>query len=192
MPARDPRPHRAGRDVEHVGDLGVVEVAQVAQHHRDPELLGERARARRRRRAGFRHGPRSTVPRRPARGRLQGRRARAAPGAPQLVERRVGGHPVAPGGERGPAVEPADAARDRDHRLLGGVERVLRMADDASAHARGCGRRAGRGGPRAARRSPPDGACGEIGVAPVTQASPRSRGGSAWARRGCSRSRAAG
>ena len=39
--SRDPRPHGAGRDVEHGGDLRVVEVAQVAEHDRDPELLGQ-------------------------------------------------------------------------------------------------------------------------------------------------------
>ncbi len=37
---RDPGADGARRDVEHLGDLRVVEVAQVAEHHRDPELLG--------------------------------------------------------------------------------------------------------------------------------------------------------
>ena len=37
--ASDPGPHGAGRDLEHLGDLGVVEVAEVPQDDRDPELL---------------------------------------------------------------------------------------------------------------------------------------------------------
>ena len=37
----DARAHRAGRDAQHLGDLRVVEVAEVAQHHRRPELLGQ-------------------------------------------------------------------------------------------------------------------------------------------------------
>ena len=41
--------------------------------------------------------------------------------------------PVEPGGERGAAVEARDPADDRDHRLLGRVERVLAVGDDAAA-----------------------------------------------------------
>ena len=40
-PPGDPRPHRSGRDVEHRGDLRVVEVGEVAQHDGDAEVLGE-------------------------------------------------------------------------------------------------------------------------------------------------------
>ena len=40
-PSRDPRADGAGRDLEHLGDLCVVEVAQVPQDHRDPEVVGE-------------------------------------------------------------------------------------------------------------------------------------------------------
>ena len=39
--AGDARPDGPRRDVEDLGDLGVVEVAQVTEHHRDPELLGQ-------------------------------------------------------------------------------------------------------------------------------------------------------
>ena len=39
--AGDPRLHGADRDVEGGGDLGVVEIAQVAQHDGDAELLGQ-------------------------------------------------------------------------------------------------------------------------------------------------------
>ena len=130
--------------------------------------------ARRRRRGGRPPGPRSTTRRRRVRGRLERTerrgvgRQRPPPLAPQLVEGRVGRDPVAPGGERGPAVEPADPACDGDHRLLGGVERVLGMGDDATAHAVDAVgvtveqhlERA----PVAVRR-----ACGEDGVALVTQ-----------------------
>ena len=37
----DPGLHGAERQVEHVGDLGVVEVGQVTQDHRHPEVLGQ-------------------------------------------------------------------------------------------------------------------------------------------------------
>ena len=39
--AGDPRLDGADRDVERLGDLGVVEVGDVAQHDRHPELLGQ-------------------------------------------------------------------------------------------------------------------------------------------------------
>ena len=40
MTARDPRADRPRWEVEDFGDLRVVEVTQVAQYHRDAELLG--------------------------------------------------------------------------------------------------------------------------------------------------------
>ena len=40
-PRGDPGAHRPGGHVEHLGDLRVVEVAEVPQHDRDPELLGD-------------------------------------------------------------------------------------------------------------------------------------------------------
>jgi hypothetical protein len=53
--------------------------------------------------------------------------------AASLVERGVRRHPVQPRRERRAAVETADAAGDCDHRLLRGVERVLRVAENAPA-----------------------------------------------------------
>ena len=39
--AGDPRLDGADRDVEHLGDLGVVEVGDVAEHDGGPEVLGQ-------------------------------------------------------------------------------------------------------------------------------------------------------
>ena len=65
----------------------------------------------------------------------RGRRWRDRPAlaAAELVEAGVGGDPVGPGRERGPAVVAVEAAGDGDQGVLGGVERVVLVAGHASA-----------------------------------------------------------
>ena len=127
----DPGPHGAGRDAEDLGDLRVVEVAEVAQHDRGPEILGD---------AGDRGVDVEAVPDRVRSCDRGSRRVRstaptgwAAAAPSQLVDRGVRGDPVDPGSECGAPVEPFDGAGDGDHRVLGRVERVVGMADDAAA-----------------------------------------------------------
>src|SRR6478735_8147511 len=106
---------------------------------------------------------------------------RSAPRAAQLVDGRVGGDAVAPRAEGGTPVEACDAARDRDHRLLGGVERVFGMRDDAAAHrVDAIGVTVEEDLERAAVAT--DGPGDERAVVLVTQPSPRPPRRSAWSR----------
>ena len=126
--AGDAGAHRAGGDPERLGDLGVLEVAQVAQHHRGAELL---------RQAGQR-----VVDGHPVRdlgragGTVAGRlddqldRRRSAPAPAELVEADVGGDPVHPGREGRAAVEAVQAPHDGDQRLLRGVLGVAAVAEE--------------------------------------------------------------
>ena len=140
-----PRP-RAMRDltvptgiVEHLGDLGVVEVGDVAQHDRGAELLGqvvERVVDGHPVDDGVDAGARRAGRRPRATGRRRRRRAAPAAGARRrssssaaLVAMRYD-----PRRERRAAVEPGEAADDADHRLLGGVVGVAAGAGDAPAH----------------------------------------------------------
>ena len=94
-------------DIEDLGDLGVVEVTQIAQHHGGPELraelrqrgvdveAGDHRRLHRRRPGRL---PAAAAPSRPVVGKL-GRLRPAFPAA-QFVESGIGGDPVEPGGEQ--------------------------------------------------------------------------------------------
>ena len=117
----------------------VVVPGEVAEHDRDPELLGQRgeggvdvepvAHGVVDRRRGVGHGVR------PWSGSSSGSRSagRRAPAA-ELVEAGVGGHPVGPGRELRSAVEGADAAHDQQQGLLGRVGGVGVVAGEATAH----------------------------------------------------------
>ncbi len=136
--AGDPRLHGAERDRQHLGDLGVVEVGDVAQHDGSAELLGQVVEG--------------VVDGHPQSGRLDAPlgervddlgprlvvgddvRRRPPAAAAQLVEGGVGGDAVDPRGERRAPVEAGEAADDADHRLLGGVVGVAAGAGDAPAH----------------------------------------------------------
>jgi hypothetical protein len=122
-PPGDPRSHGAGRDLEDLPDLRVVEPEDVAQHHRRAELdresrqggvdgvpIGNRGLERGRSRAGVR-------------GEVLGREGTTLAPA-QLVEARVRRHPVGPGREGGATVEAIQTPNDGDQRFLGGVGRV--------------------------------------------------------------------
>ena len=135
MSASRPRPramrlsHCSGCEVEHLGDLGVVEPGEISEYDRRLEFLGElRERIididaggdglagieRRATTEGLicdvlvirEAGLRATTP------------------ATELVETGVGGDPVRPGRERRAAVEALESLDDGDQRLLGGVERA--------------------------------------------------------------------
>ena len=126
--------HGAGRELEHRGDLGVVEVAHVAEHDGDAEVLrqlgeggveaqpiGDR---------GVHGGAGSARSARSSSGRPE---AGSPPAAAQLVEAGVGVDAVGPRRERRAAVEAGEAAHDGDQRLLGGVGGVGVVAGDAPA-----------------------------------------------------------
>jgi hypothetical protein len=131
----DARSNGAGRHIEDLGDLGVVEVAQVPKHDGDAELF--RQLAQRRVHVDTRA---DRVLGRRSRGNARPRIAYDVDGtrpaclAPALVERGVRRDAIEPRRERRPAVEAPDAARDGDHGLLSGVERVVGIAEDAPAH----------------------------------------------------------
>ena len=128
-PTSDATPHCSGCEVEHLGDLGVVEPGEISEYDRRLEFLGElRERIvdidaggdglagieRRATTEGLicdvlvirEAGLRATTP------------------ATELVETGVGGDPVRPGRERRAAVEAIESLDDGDQRLLGGVERA--------------------------------------------------------------------
>ena len=116
---------------EHRGDLGIVEPRKVAQRHRGA-VVGGKGRERgvdvetRIDRAGRVGNGRDIT-------RVLGCDRSPLPPA-GLVEGRVRGDAVHPRGETRPTVEAVDAPRDRDHRLLRGIERVFRMPEHAAAH----------------------------------------------------------
>ena len=64
---------------------------------------------------------------------ISGRRLGATSPSPQFVQTTVGGHPVHPGTECGPPVEPGESPDDGDQGLLGGVIRVLMVTTHAAA-----------------------------------------------------------
>ena len=133
----DPRLHRADRDVEHLGDLGVVEVGDIAEHDRDPQVIrqlvecvveqepiGESFGVQ----VGHRInglGPVSLVDR------VQ---ARPALAFAEFVERRIGRDAVGPGAERGATVEARKVANDLDQRLLTSIVGIACPAGDPAAH----------------------------------------------------------
>ncbi len=136
--AGDARLHGADGDVEGLGDLGVVEVGDVAEHDGDAELLGQPGQG------GVDRHPVDDAVDRAARqrvGRLGGpvarRRRRAGPGAACAGGARRGrrwwrcGRPT---WRTRPAVEAVEPADDADHRLLGGVVGVAAGAGDPPAH----------------------------------------------------------
>jgi hypothetical protein len=135
-PAGDAGANGARRDLEHGGDLGVVEAELVAEHDRRPELLGEAGEGVVQDRAV---DHRVVEARSPARcgvglGRVGVEAGdRSAAPAPQLVEARVGGDPVAPGGEGAAAVEAREPPDDGDQRLLGGVVGIGVVPGEAAA-----------------------------------------------------------
>ena len=126
--------HGARRDAQHLADLGVVHADEVAERDRGP-VFGRQVRERGLDveavgDTGF--GGRAVGPAR-FRAAFGGQRPSAAPA--RLVERGVRRDAVRPRGELRPAVERPDLARDREQRFLGGVERVVGVAEDPPAHA---------------------------------------------------------
>lgn len=135
----DARLHRSDGDAEHVGDLGVPEAGDVAQHDRGAKLLGQRGEclldshpvddgvdvAVRDRIVGLELLARLVA---------DDLQVRPAFAAAELVEGGVGGDPVGPRAERRSAVEAIERANDADHRVLGGVVGIAGGADDARAH----------------------------------------------------------
>ena len=128
-PTSDATPHCSGCEVEHLGDLGVVEPGEISEYDRRLEFLGELRKrivdvdaggdglAGIERRATTEGLIRDVLVIREA-----GLRATTPP--TELVETGVGGDPVRPGRERRAAVEAVESSDDGDQCLLGGVERV--------------------------------------------------------------------
>lgn len=129
--ACDSRPNGSGRNIEDRRDLRVVETDEIPKGDRgavlrreprergvDVELIGHR----------FVEPPRADA-------RLGNDVDRSGPTSPPpgLVERGIRGDAVAPGCEPGAAVERLDAARDREERFLGGIERVFGVHEHAAA-----------------------------------------------------------
>ena len=128
-PTSDATPHCSGCEVEHLGDLGVVEPGEISEYDRCLEFLGELRKRIVDIDAGG-DGLAGIERRATAEGlicdtlviREAGLRAATPP--TELVEAGVGGDPVRPGRERSAAVEAFESLDDREQRLLGGVERV--------------------------------------------------------------------
>ena len=128
-PTSDATSNRPGCEVEHLGDLGVVEPGEISEYDRRLEFLGELRKgivdidaggdclAGTKRRATTEGLIRNVLVIREA-------GLRATTPATELVETGVGGDPVRPGRERRAAVEAIESLDDGDQRLLGGVERV--------------------------------------------------------------------
>ena len=148
----DPRPHRPGWDVEDAGDLRVVEPDQISERDRgamargqarergvDVDLVGDGVFEARPPFAWLRE-------------RLRG--SRPARSAPRFVEGGVGGDPVAPRRELRASVEGVDAPRDREQRVLRGVERVVGVARAPGGRPRESTRRAGAAARRARHGHP--------------------------------------
>ena len=128
-PTSDATPNCPGCEVEHLGDLGVVEPGEISKYDRRLEFLGELCE-----RVvdigaggdGLAGIDRCAMTERFIRDFLASRKAglRAATPPTELVETGVGGDPVRPGRERSSAVEAVESSDDGDQCLLGGVERV--------------------------------------------------------------------
>ena len=134
-PAGDPGAHGAGRDAQNLADLGVIHADEVAERDRgavfgrescdrvlDVEPVGDDAstgwfHCRRFGRQAVVHGRRTA----PAR--------RASSSAAFVATRYVQVENFEP------SVERPDPPRDREQRLLGGVARVLAIAEDPAAYA---------------------------------------------------------
>lgn len=128
-PSSDATSNRPGCEVEHLGDLGVVEPGEISEYDRRLEFLGELCEgivdidaggdclAGIKRRATTEGLIRNVLVIREA-------GLRAATPATELVETGVGGDPVRPGCERRAAIEALESFDDGDQCLLGGVERV--------------------------------------------------------------------
>ena len=121
----------ADRDVEHRRRSRRSRARRGRAAPPRPGSRAEASRARRRRR-GARRPRRSGRRRSRASPSVLGR-DRSPPPPAGLVERGVRRDAVHPRREPRPTVEAVDAARDRDHRLLGGVERVFGMPEHAAA-----------------------------------------------------------
>ncbi len=121
-------------DVEGLGDLGVVQVAEVSQHDRSAEvvrqgrqrcihseLIGDSLGS-----GGGRHRGRRPV--------VVGQaRIGPAPAPAQLVEAGIRGHAVHPCCKGCAAIEPGEPSHYRDQRLLRGVLRICLLPADPSA-----------------------------------------------------------
>jgi len=127
---------------KNLGDLGVVQVTDVAEHDGYPEILGEVGK-----RGIQQHPITEPVETHPGIGisvfhdgvvssvvAPDGVAHRAPAPSAKLVEARVGGDPVHPGREAATPVELVQAPDDCDHRLLGGVGGVGLVASDAATH----------------------------------------------------------
>jgi hypothetical protein len=128
---------QGARDAEHLGDLGVVETDEVAEDDGGADVRSQPA-----------EGDVDVCPvghRLDEGGRIDGADVEGVEGlvlpgfrapapAAELVEARVGRHPVRPGGEGGTAVEARQASDNGDHRLLQGVGGVGVVAHDPPAH----------------------------------------------------------
>jgi len=136
-PARDTRLDRADRDVERFGDLGIVEVSDVAEYDRGAEIVGEfgDSSVEHETVAELVHGSVGIDV-----GLLGGPVVVDADelwltaALAEFVECRVGGDPVRPGPERRTTVESGQVANDLDQRFLTGVIGVATAARDAATH----------------------------------------------------------
>ena len=125
------------RDRQHLCDLRVVEVEEIAQHYRGPLVLGKQLQGRVDVETGADHLLRiQSAIRRNGALMILVRRGPWPPAlSAQLVQRGVGGNPVRPGRKGAPAVEAGESADDRDHGLLGRVLRVVIIAEHSAAKA---------------------------------------------------------
>jgi hypothetical protein len=126
-------------EVEHLGDLGVVQVGDVSKDDRDPEVLGELGQ-------GVVDGLALTDGVDPAFGvRVEwfGRtgigvghdmKGRASAATATFVERGIGGDAIDPRCHGGTTVEAGESPHNGDHGLLGGVVGITGGAEDAAAH----------------------------------------------------------
>jgi hypothetical protein len=127
----DSRSDRASGNSENLGDLGVVERADVSEHDCGAELG---------RKCG--EGCVDGQPVADTAGEVMGtggrpdelvHRERASPAPAQFVETRVGRHPVRPGDERRTSVEARQASDNSQECLLCGVRRVGVVSGHATA-----------------------------------------------------------
>lgn len=135
----DSRFHRTDGYAKGLGDVGVSQFGDVAQHHGGTEVVGERRQrffdghavddgvdvAVRHRVRQF--GWLSVVP-------VDHVQLGTAFASAQLVESGVRGDAIRPGAERRPPVEPLECPHDADHGVLRRVIGIPRRADDPGAH----------------------------------------------------------
>jgi hypothetical protein len=117
----DARPYRARWNLQHLGNLGVIEIGNVAKHHGSPEIVGQR------RERGVEFKAFGNVVGSAAIGRSVEPFEVGQPGyrtalaSAEFIETRIHGDSVRPGAKARSSVEAGESAHDREQGFLGCV-----------------------------------------------------------------------